>query len=319
MFKVNAVKVRAPRGVRSAFTLIELLVVIAIIAILIALLVPAVQKVREAAARTHCQNNLKQWSLAIHNYHDTYKRFPIGSRSSPRQTWVMHVWPFIEQSVLSQRIPNLATQQFYLPPATINNGTLDGLTGAGVSLYYCPSDIGVDLTNHRFYCRRRGNYVVNWGTSRYGQNPPPIAGAPFAHINGNRTTPLPVAIKNITDGTSNTLMMSETLMAKSSQDNDWRGDIQNDDGHFRFQSILTPNSSSPDIIQNGWFQFTGDPAMPAVAGGRSVQVAGARSRHSQGVNVALCDGSVRFVSNSVTLANWQALSTMNGNEIVGDF
>jgi prepilin-type N-terminal cleavage/methylation domain-containing protein/prepilin-type processing-associated H-X9-DG protein len=307
---------RASRAVRRAFTLIELLVVIAIIAILIGLLVPAVQKVRDAAARTQCVNNLKQWGLAMHNYHDTYKRFPIGSRTSPRQTWVMHLWPFIEQNVLSQKIPNLASQNFYQPPATANlPNDLSGMTGAKVPLYYCPSDDGSDLTSHNLYARRRGNYVVNWGNSRYGQNPHPVASAPFAHENGNRSRPLVVRMASITDGTSNTLLMSETLMAKSPQDNDWRGDIQNDDGHCRFHTLLTPNTTAPDIIQNGWFQATGDPLMPAVAGARNAQVAAARSRHSGGVNASMCDGSVRFIPNSIPLATWQALGTMNGREV----
>src|SRR5262249_55118129 len=157
-------------------------------------------------------------------------------------------------------------------------------------------------------------YVVNWGNSRYGQNPQPTAAAPFWHMNGNRTLPQTVRLTSITDGTSNTLLMSETLMAKSSQDNDWRGDIQNDDGQFPFQTLLAPNSTSPDVIASGWFQPTGDPLMPAVAGASNTQVAAARSRHTGGVNVSLCDGSVRFVDNSVTLAVWQALGTMNGGE-----
>ncbi|MCI0380916.1 MAG: DUF1559 domain-containing protein [Gemmataceae bacterium] len=308
---------RRPPNSRRAFTLIELLVVIAIISILIGLLLPAVQKVREAAARTQCSNHLKQWSLALHNYHDVYKKFPLGSRSGPRQSWVMHVWPFVEQDNVQKVIPKIDSQHFYLPPATIP-GTLNGATGAKVPLYYCPSDGGSDLTDHPLYQRRRGNYVVNWGNARYGQNPQPVAAAPFWHLNGNRNTPATVKMAFIIDGTANTLMMSETLMAKSIQDNDWRGDIQNDDGHFRFQTLLTPNTTAPDIIQNGWFQNTGDPAMPAVAGARNAQVAAARSRHTGGVNASLCDGSVRFVSNSISLRTWQALGTMNGGEVIGN-
>src|SRR5213076_318195 len=115
MLSVSPLTAGVPRGVRRGFTLIELLVVIAIIAILIGLLVPAVQKVREAAARLQCENNLKQWGLAMHNYHDANKKFPLGSRAGPRQTWMMHVWPYIEQGVLSTGI-NLNTQDFYTPP-----------------------------------------------------------------------------------------------------------------------------------------------------------------------------------------------------------
>src|SRR4026209_1948406 len=92
-----------PNVGRLGFTLIELLVVIAIIAILIGLLLPAVQKIREAANRMKCTNHLKQWGLAMHNHHDVNGQFPIGSRNNPRQTWVMHVWNYVEQDNLARQ------------------------------------------------------------------------------------------------------------------------------------------------------------------------------------------------------------------------
>ena len=297
------------------FTLIELLVVIAIIAILIGLLLPAVQKVREAAVRLKCQNNLKQWAVAMNTYHDANGTFPAPARNDPRQTWVMYLWPNIEQGPLASL--NDTTQPFYGTPGTVP-GTLNGLCGQSVAAYNCPSDTGSDLNSpNATYQRRRGNYVINWGQVYYdnARDPSVPGDAPFYHSGGDRSQPSATRFTDITDGASNTLLLSEALKALSPDDNDWRGDIHNDDGVFKFMTFNTPNSTVPDIVN--WALTTGpyaDPVfMPTSTGGAEQNAA--RSRHPNGVNTAMCDGSVRFVTNSVPIQTWQAMGTMNGQEV----
>lgn len=314
---------RSPRGNLRGFTLVELLVVIAIIGILVALLLPAIQAARESARRSQCINNCKQWGLAMQMYHDVKKQLTIGSSAPsrlrlkvPRQTWVMHLWPYIEETALAAA--NALEKNFYDPPGTIGN-SMDGLTGRFVTIYYCPDDLGIgsDQTAD-YYQRRRGNYVINWGNSKYGQILEPKARAPFSHIFGDRSNPRKTDFADITDGTTNTLLISECLRAWDSADRDWRGDIHNDDGEFRFHTLLTPNTSAPDVFEGGWFQPTGDPLMPAVAGGGATQVTAARSRHPGGVTAVMCDGSVRFVINDIAQDAWQAMGTMNGDEVVAE-
>jgi prepilin-type processing-associated H-X9-DG protein len=304
---------------------VELLVVIAIIGILVALLLPAVQSAREAARRTQCVNKLKQWGIGMHLCHDTKGQLPLGSQGKPaiRQTWVMHMWPYIEEGSIAD-IADLDVN-FFQAPNTNGKGSMAGATGQYVDLYYCPSDEGSDQLGGG-YNRRRGNYVVNWGNITYGQTRGENRGetvddmpqAPFSHVGGDRTQPRKTPFRRVTDGLSKTLLMAETLKGWSVEDDDWRGDIMNDDGVFRFHTRVPPNTSVADIIINGWFQETGDSNMPAVAGSRTAQVSAARSRHSGGVNTLLCDGSVTFITDGIDLVTWMGMGTMDGGETGGE-
>ncbi len=322
MFRSNAYRFHSLKSQR-AFTLVELLVVIAIIGVLVALLLPAVQAARESARRTQCINHIKQWSLAIHNHHDTHLRLPYGatndSHPNKRKTWVLFVWPYIEANNLADKgDPNVP---FYNPPYTIHN-TLNGLCGQPLKMYYCPSDgKGTRMQSVGQYQRARGNYGINWGNALYDDVSATGTAAmsktnhgPFLHEDGSRSKPGLVALKNITDGTSNTALVSEMLMALVNSDSDWRGDIHNDDGIFRFHTVTTPNSTAPDLISStSFFQPNSDPLMPVALG--SPQRSAARSRHPAGVNVSMCDGSVRFVTNNIGLTEWSALGTMAGGEV----
>lgn len=315
----------------SAFTLVELLVVIAIIGVLVALLLPAVQAAREAARRAECINKLKQWGIAMHLHHDVYGTLPYGatgfrspsdsSLNQPRLTWVMYLFSYIEQGSIADQ--NDLSKDFSEPPFTIRN-TMDGLGGVAVPLYRCPSDgFGVDLTVGEFQ-RRRGNYVVNWGHARFDGpfNPLTLPGgphdAPFGFENGFRSKPRQTSFSQIVDGTSSTLLMSEYMITNTPEDRDWRGDILNDEGVHHFQTIQTPNSSLPDIIESGFLTPSGVPEMPAEAGPRNRQEVAARSWHPGGVNAALCDGSVTYYTDDVSPDVWLALGTMNGEEVVSE-
>jgi prepilin-type N-terminal cleavage/methylation domain-containing protein/prepilin-type processing-associated H-X9-DG protein len=306
---------RRPGKARTGFTLIELLVVIAIIAILIGLLLPAVQKVREAAARAQCSNNLKQWGLAMQNYHDVYKVLPLGINHNPRCTWVPFLWPYIEQTPLQTLYGNPNTQQFYNPNAIIQNA-YTGACAQPIPLYYCPSNRPNAFDTHDSYWRCRGNYVVNWGTREIPIQNANLPLAPFALQTDNNTL-VKVTLASISgaDGTSNTLMMSERLVTVNDADTNSNGDIFNDDQTqigAVFMTINTPNSTTPDLIYCG---VNNIPNAPCTQSG-AVSQAAARSMHTGGVNALFCDGSVHFVTNGIAAATWAALGTSNGGEPV---
>ena len=300
---------------RRGFTLVELLVVIAIIGILIALLLPAVQAAREAARRMQCTNHLKQWGLAMHNYESSNKilSYPNsrtggssgcgGLGAAFRISFPPFLWPFLEQQPLYDRYDfNLP---FHYP---YNQGPGNGnepVVMVQVSLYFCPSDRqGMWVPPADSHSRSRGNYVLNWGAADFCQNTstyPNYRASPFGPNRSAR-------FAEITDGLSNTMLMSEVLQSKKDTDFDFRGDILNDDVTCaQYMTLDTPNSG----VDHNICVDLEKPAPCIVASPRYVS---ARSKHPGGVNVLFGDGSVHFFSDSIALETWQALGSMDGGE-----
>ncbi len=322
----HAVRTKSRRG----FTLIELLVVIAIIAVLIALLLPAVQQAREAARRSQCKNNLKQIGLAAHNFHDSNGTLPAGQGpyGCCWGTWPVLLLGFLDQSNVMVKYENWGGNDSIYGdgPAPQSGGTFPrygsapnttNVTARRYTVYSCPSDmvnapIG-SITNH--------NYAANWGNTHYGQTTYPgtsvtFQGAPFGTAKnsdvGKRTWGEKLA--NITDGTSNTILVGEVLQGKGSDLRGffWWGDAS---GMTTYES---PNTSVPDRIYTSVY-CNSQPTqnLPcAVSDASNPTRFTARSRHTGGVHVALCDGSVRFVSDNIHLGTWRALGSASGTEVI---
>ena len=276
----------------------------------------------------------------MHNFHNARKQLPFGATSNPsgsttppppRQTWIQYLWDFLEEKALAGK--NDLTKNFQDPPIAYPLGDPKHMQGLGmipVAIYSCPSDAqGQDQDDPTIdHVRRRANYAVNWGNSKYGQNPEPSGHAPFSHIKGDPSKPRLTKLTMVTDGTSHTLLMSEVLKAWIHTDDDWRGDIYNDQGEFRFNTLIipsprvamTPNTNSPDFL--GRITQTGDPLMPATLNSTSDGVGdytAARSRHRGGVNASFCDGSVRFIADGIQATIWSAMGTMDGAEPTGNY
>jgi len=343
---------------RAAFTLIELLVVIAIIAVLIGLLLPAVQKVREAASRMKCQNNLKQLGLAAHNYDSAngvlppaYRGQQIGGAPQYYDLWgaIALLTPYLEQTAVYNAIDLNLTMYQLTPPYYI---TSQVAVTTFVPIFMCPSDRmqavavgayvppGVPLgpSNYAF-CLGTG---TTRGRTGWMGSPYDADGVFFAQ---SRTK-----ITDIGDGASNTAGASERTLGDGPEKGSAgsRADIdtqtmyvnpgaETNDGNCgstlsinnaqrrgytwvageprctSYNHYYLPNDrTNPDCVAN----FTGsDPQTRSTGHGLST----ARSRHTGGVNVWLCDGSVRFVRDSIDLLTWRGLATRSGAEVIGDY
>jgi prepilin-type N-terminal cleavage/methylation domain-containing protein/prepilin-type processing-associated H-X9-DG protein len=325
---------------RSGFTLIELLVVIAIIAILIGLLLPAVQKVREAAARTKCQNNLKQIGLAMHNYESTNSSLPPGDAVTGNNgTWAHYLLPYVEQDNLAKQYANLGASMGGTAPnwtATTHNGQPVGnlqVTQTAVATYTCPSDpnAGGSKVTIGGVPLGYGNYAVNFGNTHRTQNKagrdpfaaairPQFAGAPFTFTfyNGSATKahkPTTVAFGGVSDGLSNTLFAAEILQGVSTASLfEYRGCLWFGPGG-EFTTFATPNSSTPDTIQfANYCNNLPAQGLPCVQG--ADWALAARSKHTGGVNAVMGDGSVRFVPNSVNPQTWSLLGSSQDGLVI---
>ena len=309
-------KNRSKRG----FTLVELLVVIAIIGILVGLLLPAVQAAREAARRMGCQNNIRQWGLAMHNFESARKQLPEGNRSNPRRTWVVLIWPYVEQGNMTVQFDE--KKHFYEVPNTVQS-TTNGIYAKTVPMYFCPSDRGSAIWQGDTYWRSRGNYVINWGNigiPRDTSDPiqDPARGlAPFGYTDfTSRNLPRLVRFASITDGLSNTMLLSECIMAKRDNDFDVRGDFLNDDkGCGQYWTINGPNKGMDRLWYVRPLQYPDNPPAVQVASAAATVYRSARSRHTGGVNVVNADVSTRFVSDSIDVIVWRATGTADGAEV----
>ncbi len=298
---------------RNAFTLIELLVVIGIIATLVALLLPAVQQAREAARRSQCSNNLKQVSLAFHNYADVYGGIPnrqsFTTSLSSGYGWGVRMLPFIEQPALYDSFN--FNKNFFDPENK-------GVTMTPISIYMCPTspdgpremDLAPASPTTTTSTGIAGDYVVSHQINFTGTGvtctncrpaPPQAAGG---------LTPL----REITDGLSNTILHFEQagrpyfFIGRERQATNFSLINSKYWGCWASYQSVTAQGSNASILPGAGSNYTMN----------RTNSQGVYSFHRGGAMFSLCDGSVRFISENANLATMLAMFTCNGGEVVGE-
>ena len=315
---------------RRGFTLIELLVVIAIIAVVVALLVPAVQSAREAARRTRCTANLKQIALGMHQYHGTSESLPPGKKACCWGTWLIFVLPDVEQQALYNAY-NVAGNNRPDQPAGFDTdlryfGVANRtVTSTSLAIYLCPSDstnapIRLTMSGQDYACTSQ-NYAANFGNTRQIQDDQPgnpFGGAPFGDVGSPladqlRPAKSTVALRDLTDGTSTTLLLSEVVVGQGAdlRGFSWWGDAAG------FEASVPPNTPSPDVMVLAAYCASVPPNPPCIGvTPTQTDLYAARSRHPAGVNAAFADGAVRFVRDAINPVIWRNLSTSHGGELI---
>lgn len=335
---------RLSSGARAGFTLVELLVVIAIIGLLIALLLPAVQAAREAARRAQCTNNLKQLGLAFHNYHGVYNVFPgLGATSATSFSVQAKLLPFVEQKQLQDLIDfRHALYLDYGRGQTALNPRHAEAARTIVRLFRCPSDGGKELYEESPGIAVAGsNYLIctGSGTGTYYDIRYKTDGMFYYGSN--------LGMHDIVDGSSNTMLMSESVLGETSH---FTGPLTSKSRRLRYMCRLStslnpaPNPGlvgyqNPDLetVTVNCTSWLGNRGFGWIAGrtvsttfsaylppngnasdatAHGIGYIGARSFHPGGVNILLGDGSVRFISDTVPLQVWRAYSTRNGGEVI---